>query len=192
MQEIFKTIPSYPDYLASNFGRVKTKSRQIRYVHAVTKKEHFRQSFERFLKVQFNKLTGYKFYQLYLEKKMYNKTIHKLVADTFLDKIEGLEFINHIDGNKHNNCVSNLEYCTNEYNHHHATVTGLKAKGEKILTSKLNDNMVHAIKWFLNKGVSHKELSQAFKISRPTINLIANNKIWKHIALTGEELTVNL
>lgn len=93
----------------------------------------------------------------------------------------GSDYINHKDGNKHNNCVDNLEWCTNEYNHEHATSTGLKAKGEKIGTSKLNDNMVHAIKWFLNKGVPHSELSKAFKISRPTINLISNNKIWKHL-----------
>ena len=188
MKEIFKIIPSFPDYLVSNYGRVKTRSRKIRFIHPVTKKEHFRESSERFLKVQTNDLTGYKFHQLYLDKKMYNKPIHQLVADAFLEKVNGLEYINHIDGNKHNNCVENLEYCTNEYNHYHATVTGLKAKGEKIGTSKLNDNMVHAIKYFLKKGLSHRELSIAFNISRPNINLIANNKSWKHIALTGEEL----
>ena len=51
--EIFKTIPSFPDYEVSNFGRVKTKSRLVRYEHAVTKQEHFRQTSDRFLKVQF-------------------------------------------------------------------------------------------------------------------------------------------
>ena len=37
--EIFKTIPSFTDYLVSNYGRVKTKSRYIRYCHAVTGEE---------------------------------------------------------------------------------------------------------------------------------------------------------
>ena len=181
MKEVFKTIPSYPDYLVSNFGRVKTKARELRYTHAVTKKEHFRKSVERFLKVHYNKLTGYKFYQLYKDKKMYNKSIHQLVADAFIEKIESFDHINHIDGNKHNNSVDNLEWCTNEYNHHHATITGLVAKGERVGTSKLNDNMVHAIKYFLHEGYSHVELAFAFNVSRPTISLIKENKIWKHI-----------
>jgi len=190
--EEFLTIPSFPDYLVSNFGRVKTKGRPIRYVHAVTGKEHFRNTNERFLKVHFNKLTGYKFYQLYKDKKMVNKSIHQLVADAFIKRKDGLNIINHIDGNKHNNCVENLEWCTNEYNHEHATKTGLKAKGSQIGTSKLNEYTVHAIKYFLDKGFSHRELSTAFKISRPTISLIKENKTWKHVALTGTELEIDL
>ena len=182
MNEIFKTIPSFPDYEVSNFGRVKTKSRPIRYTHAKTKEEFFRNSNYRFLKEHFNDLTGYKFYQLYLNKKMYNKPVHQLVADAFLIKNnDNFNTINHKDGNKHNNCVENLEWCTNEYNHEHATITGLKAKGNKIGTSKLNDKCVHAIKYFLNKGFTHDEISKAFKISRTTITLISQNKIWKHI-----------
>ena len=174
--EIFKIIPEFPDYLVSNFGRVKTKSRLLRYVHAVTKKEHFRKSEERFLKIQFNNLTGYKFCQLYKNNKMSNRTLHNLVANTFIENQKKLPCINHIDGNKHNNCVDNLEWCSNEYNHKHATETGLKAKGEQIKSSILNENSVHAIKWFLNKGISHTELSKAFKISRPAITLISLNK----------------
>lgn len=191
MKEVFKTIPSFPDYQVSNFGRVKTKKRKLRYVHAVTKRELYRESVERFLKVQFNKLTGYKFHQLYKEKKMHNKPIHQLVADAFLSKGNN-EVINHKDGNKHNNCVENLEWCSNAYNHEHATKTGLLAKGESVKSSKLNSNMVHAIKWFLNKGVSHSELGKAFKVSRSAISLISGGKTWKHIALTGQELTIKL
>lgn len=187
MEEIFMTIPSFPDYLVSDVGRVKTKSRPIRYTHSVTGKEHFRNTEERFLKVQINDLTGYKFHQLYKDKKMYNKPIHLLVADAFLEKEEGKDYINHIDGNKHNNVVSNLERCTNEYNHEHATSTGLKAKGERIGTSKLTSNMVHAIKYFIKKGVSHTELSIAFKISRSNVSLISEGKAWKHINLAISE-----
>lgn len=186
--EIFKTIPSFPDYEVSNFGRVKTKSRLVRYEHAVTKQEHFRQTSDRFLKVQYNNLTGYKFHQLYKSKKMHNKPIHQLVADAFLPQIEGTECINHKDGNKHNNTVDNLERCTNAYNHKHATETGLKPKGSRIAGSILNENSVYAIKWFLSKGVSHTELSLAFKVSRPTISLISENKTWKHVSLTNTEL----
>jgi len=189
MEEIFKTIPKFKDYLVSNFGRVKTKKRKLRYTHAVTGNEHFRETTERFIKIQYNKYTGYKFNQLYLNKKMHNKPIHQLVASAFIPNPKNYPVVNHIDGNKHNNIVENLEWCTNEYNHKHATETGLKAKGESVGTSKLNEKMVYAIKYFLNKGFAHSELSKAFKVSRPTITLISNNKIWKHIILTQTELT---
>jgi hypothetical protein len=179
--EIFKTIESFSDYEVSNFGRIRTKSRKVRFVHSVTKNEHFRQTEHRFLKVHLNNRTGYKFCQLYKDKKMYNKTIHSLVAETFLDNKFLNSVVNHKDGNKHNNCTDNLEWCSNEYNHEHATKTGLKAKGSNISTSKLNENSVYAIKYFLKKGLSRQEISIAFNISRATITLINQGKIWKHV-----------
>lgn len=188
MEEIFKTIQKYPNYEISNLGRVITKERKIRYTHAVTKKEHYRISERRFLKVYYNNRTGYKFVQLYDSNKSKNITIHRLVAETFLNNSQKLECVNHIDGNKHNNSINNLEWCSNSYNHKHATMTGLKAKGDDVYSSKLNDNSVHAIMYFLKKGLSHSEISKAFNVSRPTISLISKGKTWKHITLTGEEL----
>lgn len=188
MKETYKIIPSFPDYLVSNFGRVKTRSRKVRYTHAVTGEEHFRLTTERFLKYHSNSFTGYKFYQLYKDQKMHNKTIHSLVADAFLPEVTGTDCINHKDGNKHNNTVENLERVTNNYNHQHATETGLKAKGEQIGSSKLNQHSVLAIKYFLKVGYSHTDLAKIFNISRATISLIYEGKIWKH--LTGIELTI--
>ena len=52
------------------------------------------------------------------------------------------------------------------------------------------DIPVHAIKYFLNKGYTRAELSKAFNVSRQTIILIAQNKTWQHVALTGEELKI--
>lgn len=189
--EVFKIIPSFPDYLISNCGRCKTRARSLRYIHAVTGEEHFRVTQERFLKVQFNSRTGYKFHQLYRDKKMYNKPIHSLVADAFLEKLPIHDCVNHKDGNKHNNVVDNLEWCTQKYNHEHAVKTGLIANGSRVATSKLNESCVRAIKYFLGKGFSHAELSMAFGISRSTISLIAECKTWKQFdhSLTGKELT---
>lgn len=184
--EEFRPIPDFPEYAVSNYGRVKTLSRKIRYIHAVTGEEHFRLSTERFLKVHCNGLTGYKFHQLYKNKKMHNKPIHQLVAHAFIPKIKGKDYINHIDGNKHNNVVANLEWCTNEYNHHHATITGLVAKGERVSSSKLTERCVNAIKYFLSKGHSHSELSKAFNISRSNISQISEGKTWAHLTHNQE------
>jgi hypothetical protein len=188
--EVFKTIESFNDYEISNYGRIRTKSRKVRYIHSVTKNEHFRTTECKFLKVHFNKRTGYIFCQLYKNKKMHNQTIHRLVAETFLEKNNMFNVVNHKDGNKHNNFVENLEWCTDKYNHSHAKQTGLKAIGSNIASSKLNNNCVNAIMYFLNKGFSKSELSKAFNVSRATIILISQNKTWKHVALIGEELTI--
>lgn len=53
------------------------------------------------------------------------RSVHRLVAEAFLPTIPGKDYVNHIDGNKQNNDVSNLEWCTASENISHAIVTGL-------------------------------------------------------------------
>lgn len=52
-------------------------------------------------------------------------SIHRLVAETYISNPENKEHVNHIDGNRHNNAVQNLEWCTRSENVNHAYLTGL-------------------------------------------------------------------
>lgn len=99
MIEEWKPVKDYDDYLISNFGRVKS----IKY-----KKE-------RILKPKKNH-KGYLSVGLSNNGKYKNAVIHRLVANAFLENTYNLPQVNHKDENKQNNCVSNLEFCTNDYN----------------------------------------------------------------------------
>ena len=52
--------------------------------------------------------------------------VHRLVAECFLEKQEGFTFVNHKDGDKTNNCATNLEWCTMRANNIHAIQSGLR------------------------------------------------------------------
>lgn len=107
--EIWKTIRDFSSYEVSNKGRVRNKKTgRIR-----------KPSNDRYLSVD-----------LYRDGDFKRKSIHRLVAEAFIPRIDGKDQINHIDGDKHNNDVSNLEWCTSAENNRHAVNTGINHPGE--------------------------------------------------------------
>ena len=77
-----------------------------------------------------------------------NRLVHRLVAEAFIENPEGKPEVNHIDGDKSNNSVSNLEWCTSSENKRHALDTGLKVynvptKGIKLGTNSKYRNVTY-------------------------------------------------
>lgn len=82
---------------------------------------------------------GYKRIDLRKDGKKYKLKIHRLVLSTFSNKEYKNEFdVNHIDGNKSNNNISNLEWCTRKENINHAVHNGLNKQCIKIIAKKDN------------------------------------------------------
>ena len=116
---------------------------------------------KKFLKLKINK-GGY--LQVGLRKNGERKFyyIHRLVAEAYLPNPENLPQINHKDENKTNNCLQNLEWCDNKYNHNYGTINERISNSKKIpiLQYSLNGEFIR--EWpsatdvgrEVNKGIS--------------------------------------
>lgn len=117
-KEIWKTIDYPPNHAVSNYGEVKNLvSGSIR-------------------KPQINNRSGYYHIGFYMNGEHKHIYVHKLVAEAFLGERPPGYQINHIDGNKLNNCVDNLEYCTKSDNIRHAYKSGLN---KQTISIKINE-----------------------------------------------------
>lgn len=109
--EIWKEVPNYNGiYLVSNLGRVKSIDQEIN-----CKRNKKRIHKGKILKTYLNE-RGYECVGITINRVAKKKKVHRLVAEAFLPNPNNLPQVNHIDCNKQNNCVENLEWCDNSYN----------------------------------------------------------------------------
>jgi hypothetical protein len=83
-----------------------------------------------------NNSKGYWRVGIQINGKQKHFAIHRLVAKAFIPNPDNLPQINHIDGNKNNNCVSNLEWCTAKYNSNYGSRNCRMANGHKKKVAK--------------------------------------------------------
>lgn len=126
--------------------------------------------------------TGYLSVRLFRDGNGKTIPIAQLVATAFIGPRPQGMVINHIDGNKSNNSVENLEYCTPSENTLHAIKMGLRSqpKGENHPRAKLTNDQVCQIRDLINQGkMSQRKIARIFGICPATITQIKNGKQWK-------------
>ncbi len=190
--EEWKVIEEFPDYLISNLGRVKS----------------LKCNREKILK-PCNSGSGYFQTCFCTNSKVQRFYTHRLMLQTF-KPISNSELYqcNHIDGNKQNNCIDNLEWCTPSENNQHAYDTGLhkikrgvdspifnrrhsivsrkkmslKRRGIGAALHKLSEKEVKEIKILLKEDkLTQRKIAELYNVHFNTISMIKLGITWSHI-----------
>lgn len=171
MNEVWKDVKNYEGtYQVSNLGRVKSLSR-IDFSG--------RQRGEVILRLK-NPRKRYPYVILYKYGKSKTYYVHRLVASHFIENIRNKPEVNHIDGNKENNCVDNLEWVDRKENSIHAYRNGLLNPDVSVALKALNDNRAHyskivaeknSVPIFVIKSNGKKEFFRSIKEATIKLNI---------------------
>ena len=178
MDELWVDVVGYEGgYQVSNLGRVKSLPR------AVPNGRHG--TINRKGKILKGRDCGKGYLKVRLSGKQ--KPIHRLVAEAFIPNPENKPHVNHINLNKQDNCVENLEWCTHSENMSHARQLGVflenQIRGEDVKVGKLNTSAVQDIRTNFNVGAGRGNVYFANKYGVSTVNIrrVRKYKIWKHV-----------
>lgn len=154
------SIPGYPNYLVSSCGQV-WSNRSNKYLSPTPNTR------------------GYLTVNLSKNGKTKVFSVHRLVLTTYSNPPSLSHQVNHINGDKLDNSLDNLEWCTAKENTQHAIRVGLRCtKGESHGRSKLQEKDIHTIR---ESSKSNTELSKDYSVAHQTISDIRRRRIWKHV-----------
>lgn len=154
INEVWRKISGYEEYEVSNLGRIKRLSYDKKVCGNA--KQHCE---EKILKLQTRK-RGYQAVMLSKNSKVKTFLVHRLVAIAFIPNPNNLPQVNHKDENPSNNCVENLEWCTQKYNSNYGT------SKERISSKLKNGVLSKSVEQYDKKGNFMQEYPSAIEASR--------------------------
>lgn len=171
----YRKVVGYDDYYVTNDGRVWTNKRK--------------NGIERFMKQR--NMDGYMHVVLYKDGKYKNCCVHRLVAQAYIPNPDNKPYINHIDGNRANNNVSNLEWCTQKENVLHSiNVLGKwsNSENQRKLASELGKSLRKLTMEQANElrrlhkeeHISLTKLSEMYNLNLTSVKRILNGKAYKN------------
>lgn len=197
-EEVWKPIAGYPRYEVSNLGFLRnapgaSRSRLVKPI-----KGH-------------PTIHGYLQFALYNNAKSRHLTAHRVVWETFVGPVPSGFELDHVNGDKQDNRLSNLEAVTRQENIRRALATGLTptgdrhwarrlpervkrgeqhwsrskperiCRGERQGTSKLTEDAVRDIRRRVDNGEERKNLAKEYAVDRSLIDMIMRRVAWKHV-----------
>ena len=125
---------------------------------------------------------GYQVVCLYKNKKQKKLLVHRLIALTYIPNPLNLKEINHINGNKLDNRVDNLEWTTSKQNKEHAWKNGLYThKGSNHYLAKLDERKIRKIRKLYKQGINGMKIAKLFNVSFGVIYGILRGEDWSHV-----------
>lgn len=169
MEEIWKDIPFFEGYYqASNCGRIRSIDR------CIMRNNGYPLNLKGHILPQYKKKNGRMYVNLSKNGVQYSKTVHRLVLSAFVENVNDYNHINHKDENPENNYLSNLEWCTEKYNHNYGSRNSRHAASlQKKINMFTNDGV------FIRQYNSIKEASINLQIDASKISKICKHK-WKY------------
>jgi len=159
-------------YEVSSLGRVRSVARVVAF-------RHFRKSI-RPVVLHLDGSTTYNRIKICADGGGRKVLVHRLVATAFLPNPNGYKYVNHIDGNKKNNVVGNLEWCSMKQNAQHALRTGLFAVGEKSGRAILTDDDVRMIRRDA-RTVGFRTIARSLGVTHGVICNAFHRRTWTHV-----------
>lgn len=177
--EIWKTIPSFPDYEASNLGRVRRDWRTLQDPRRVSNAKRD------YLMTPIPDKDGYLKVGVFSPKLGRYRPIgvHQLVADAFIGPCPEGKEVNHKDFDKQNNVPNNLEYLTPIENLEHKFVNGRCARGEKNGSSKLSEATAIRVLEMAHNGTPHIEIARLLDLPPTTVHCITSGITWAYLGI---------
>lgn len=175
--EIWKDVPGYEGkYQASTLGRVRSLDRETPFKNSVTHRKG--------KVLKHGSVGGYLNINLFDHAlKCKSFLAHRVIAITFIPNDHSLKEVNHKDGDKKNNRVENLEWCTRSENIMHGYRTGLygeHGKGENNKVSKLTNSDIYKIR-AIGHSQPYVKTAAEFGVANVVISRIVRRLAWAHI-----------
>lgn len=169
-KEAWKPITGYEGlYEVSNYGKVRSLDR---FVPDNKNGKHLK---GQLIKAFLGNI-GYYGVGLFKNSSGRRFLVHRLVGVHFIENPRNLPFINHIDCDQLNNHYSNLEWCTNKENIHHALLNGLMPIGERHYRTRITDADLGFIRRLHEEGKTQKEIAVQFSVDPSCISRYINRK----------------